>query len=274
MQMQIGASETLLDLMDQIAFKHTVAWTQRGTLGVPDIQDGEISAYKPLVLAGILGRPVGSTHTYQARIVLGVPDTAKEHAALALCRAIVRADDRDAAMMKIVEAMGNRVCDGEHLDPTALAEIIGETYAHLMQEEDLSQKVDYADGLHLITHYFRTMVSSAYEALVLDEWVVSRNSSHMFTPSDTLELGGSRSASFPHPANQRLLVLRLPPLLWSGSQLGVPQNARPHPRRVHLRLPRPPHDCRHLPDVSSNAQLAHTQDHPEEVLGHRAQSAQ
>jgi hypothetical protein len=171
--MQIGTTETLLDLIDQIAFKRTVVWNQRGTLGVPDVKDGEISAYKPLILPGILGRPVGSTHAYPARIVPGVPDTAKEHAGLALCRAIVRAHDRDAGMMKVVEVMGNRACDGEYLDSTALAEIIAETYAHLMQEEDLSKKVDYADGLHLITHYFRAMVASAYGELLLDEWEVS-----------------------------------------------------------------------------------------------------
>ncbi|KAJ3524997.1 hypothetical protein NMY22_g10762 [Coprinellus aureogranulatus] len=167
--MDSGTPETLRALTKQIRSKRKATYTSTGTLGVPQEFDN-MEDYLPLILPSVLGRPKKHVFAYPARIVSAIPEVAREHAGLALANAITQTVDRDEAILRICEVVGNRVLDGARIESTALAEILEETYDQLSNRAFVGKAKGDLEELEGVPNHLRRRISEAFRELLLDEW--------------------------------------------------------------------------------------------------------
>lgn len=168
--MQPAATSMLATLTSLISSKRLATLNGTSTLGFP--ADYNLGGYLPLVLPTVFGGPQTQVSAYPARIVAGAPEIAREHAGLALCNAIIQADDREEAMKRILTEVLNRALVGTTLESTALAEVLGETYEQLGLREALGRARGDPEELDGVPNFFRRYIVCATEEFLTEEWEV------------------------------------------------------------------------------------------------------
>ena len=173
--MNLDRSALLQHLASEISAKQKARLTESGFSGPPPVLYWNTPSYLPFADKSVGD---GAVFCYPARIIPRPPDDADECAGMALCGAILRADDCETEIKKVAQALCDRVVVGSRLDPGAIADILWATRYQISQKVLLAHGGEESRKIEKVEQTFIEGVALAAQDLCLDKWEVCGVSPH------------------------------------------------------------------------------------------------
>ncbi|TEB29787.1 hypothetical protein FA13DRAFT_1792734 [Coprinellus micaceus] len=170
--MNPSRSALLQHIVSRISAKEKARLTESGFSGPPPVLYWNTPSYLPFADESVGD---GTVSAYPARIIPSPPDDADECAGIALCSAILRADNYEAEIKKVATALCDRVIVGSRLDPGAIADVLWATRYQICQKVTLAHGGEESKTIEGVKQAFVEGVALAAQDLCLDQWEDSMN---------------------------------------------------------------------------------------------------